>query len=245
VSSARIGIREVGRRIGGRFREGWRALPPDARRGWQLWTAGGAILLVALMAGLVFGVRAIFDAGGLAWEPDVLRWVGANGPFSFSYAVWFQTFGGDPTLIILTLTTAGILAWMRRPISALSVILAYVGMDLVVRVGWSMWARARPDIIHGGIASPSLHAFPSGHTGKTLAVYGLLIGMWIRSAPGWIEKLVALLLLGFLAAVVPLGRLTMGVHWPSDLLGGYTIGLAWLIVLTVGLRYERQAIADR
>jgi undecaprenyl-diphosphatase len=86
---------------------------------------------------------------------------------------------------------------------------------------------------------------PSGHTGKTLAVYGLRIGMWIRPAPGWIEKLVALRLLGFLAAVVPLGRLTMGVHWPSDLLGGYTIGLAWLIVLTVGLRYERQAIADR
>jgi undecaprenyl-diphosphatase len=175
----------------------------------------------------------------------VLRWVEGNGPFSFSYAVWFQTFGGDPTLIILTLSTAGILAWMRRPISALTVILAYVGMDLVVRVGWSMWARARPDIIHGGIAAPSLHAFPSGHTGKTLAVYGLLIGMWVRSAPGYLEKLVALLLLGFLAAAVPMGRLTMGVHWPSDLLGGYTIGLAWLIVLTLGLRYERQAIPER
>jgi undecaprenyl-diphosphatase len=46
-------------------------------------------------------------------------------------------------------------------------------------------------------------------------------------------------MLAAVAVVVPLGRLSMGVHWPSDIIAGWIIGLFWLIVLASGLRLER------
>jgi hypothetical protein len=42
--------------------------------------------------------------------------------------------------------------------------------DLVVRFGWMIWDRARPDLLYGGIARPSFRSFPSGHAAKTMSL---------------------------------------------------------------------------
>ncbi|MGH7129169.1 MAG: phosphatase PAP2 family protein [Planctomycetaceae bacterium] len=119
--------------------------------------------------------------------------------------------------------------------------LAYLVIDPIVRIGWLSWDRARPDVLYNGVASPGFHAFPSGHTGKTFAVYGLLIALWVKSATGWFEKIVAITLLAFIATVVPFGRMTMGVHWPSDVIAGWLLGAVWLVYLLLGLRFERRS----
>ncbi|MGH2313507.1 hypothetical protein ACRB7L_00330, partial [Staphylococcus aureus] len=80
-----------------------------------------------------------------------------DGPFAFSTAVWFQTFGSDPTLAILILATAGIAIWVGRPLTAIAIVLAFVGCDLITRLGWLSWDRARPDILYDGFASPGFH----------------------------------------------------------------------------------------
>jgi membrane-associated phospholipid phosphatase len=224
-----------------RFLAAWRTIPRHDRRRWMTTAAAGVVGMFALMAVLVAVGKALVAAGSLAWEADFLRRLAADGPFSFSTAVWFQTFGTDITLWILVLLTAGIAVWNDRPLTALSIVLAYIVVDLVVRLGWLLWDRARPDVLYGGVTAPAFHAFPSGHTGKTVAVYGILIWTWMRSAGGWPEKLCALALLGFIATVVPLGRMTMGVHWPSDIIGGWLLGAVWLGYLVHALRYERAA----
>jgi undecaprenyl-diphosphatase len=186
-------------------------------------------------------VKGLVASGELDWEAAYLRALETDGPFSFSTAVWFQTFGTDITLWILITLTAGIATWAGRPIAALSIVLAYVVLDPIVRLGWLSWDRARPQVLYDGFASPGFHAFPSGHTGKTFAVYGVLIYLWIRSAPGWIEKALAFLLLAFIALVVPFGRMSMGVHWPSDVIAGWLLGAIWLLFLIWAMRYEQTA----
>jgi membrane-associated phospholipid phosphatase len=221
------------------YRAGVALLDPHAYRKWKMTIGAGACVLAVLVVVLVRIGRAMEGAGGLRWEESFLQRLGERGPFTFSTAVWYQTFGTDITLVILVLLTAGIAVHMRKPISAWSIVLAYIAIDPAVRLGWLLWDRARPHVLYDGVAVPAFHSFPSGHTGKTLAVYGILTMIWIRSSRSFVERSCALLMLAAVAVVVPLGRLSMGVHWPSDIIAGWIIGLFWLIVLASGLRLER------
>lgn len=219
------------RNVARRFREGRDALPDARWRAWKRSVAIGAVGMFALMAVLRFAAERALDSGRLDWERPFIQWLGTSGPFGFSDAVFFQTFGSDITLVILVAATAGIAAWMRLPIISLSIILAALVPDLVVRFGWAIWSRARPDILYDGIASPGFHSFPSGHAAKTMAVYGFLVALWLGASRNAVEKAVACFALAFIAIAVPLGRMAMGVHWPSDVIAGLVIGLIWMMAL--------------
>jgi membrane-associated phospholipid phosphatase len=234
----RTAIGPVLRQLAQRFREGRAAIADTQWRAWQRTIALGAVAMFALMAGLRFAAGAALERGMLDWERDYLLRLGTS--LRFSAAVFLQTFGSDITLVILILLTAGIATWMRRPISALSIVLAALVPDLVVRFGWMIWSRVRPDILYDGIASPGFHSFPSGHAAKTVAIYGFLALLWIRASRSTVEKMFAVVMLAFIAAVVPLGRMAMGVHWPSDIIAGVVLGLAWVAVLGIGLVRERR-----
>ena len=240
---AGYGVVALARDLRARFSSAWHDIDAADRRRWLRAIGLGIVGMVLLMLGFVQVGKALVANGTLDWEAAYLRTLETDGPFSFSTAVWFQTFGTDITLWILIFLTAGIAAWAGRPMAALSIILAYVVLDPIVRLGWLSWHRARPDVLYDGFASPGFHSFPSGHTGKTFAVYGVLFYLWIRSAPGWIEKALAFLLLAFIALVVPFGRMSMGVHWPSDVIAGWLLGAIWLIFLIWALRYERRTPA--
>ena len=223
-----------------RWREGWRATPVAARRAYLRALAAGTAGLFVLMVLLMKLAQAQLAKGALDWERPFLERMEADPPFSFSTALWVQTFGTDITLWILIFTTAGMFIWARRPLRALSMVLAYVGLDLIVRVGWGMWDRVRPDIIAEGFARPAFASFPSGHTGKTLVVYGVLCYLWANASRNVVEKVVAMMFPFLLTAVVGYGRMGMGVHWPSDVMAGAALGTFWLLVFCVALRLEGQ-----
>jgi membrane-associated phospholipid phosphatase len=195
---------------------------------------------VALTTGLVFGMIAVMKrlvaTGALAWEPEwELRTIERSG-LTVSDGIWFQTLGTDITLWFVIFTFAGISAWNRRPLWALSVILAFLGVDLLVRLAWASWPRPRPDLVLGGAVAPGFASFPSGHTGKTLAVYGFLAYLWWSASRSWIERTLAVLIVAAFVVVTAGGRMLLGAHWPSDLVGGATLGAFWLAVLIVALR---------
>jgi undecaprenyl-diphosphatase len=222
-----------------RWREGWHATPAEARRTWLRTVAVGTVGLLMLMVLLMKLAQAQLANGSLDWERPFLENMEVNPPFSFSTALWVQTFGTDITLWVLILTTGGMFVWGRRPLRAFSLVLAYVGLDLIVRLGWGMWDRVRPDIIAEGFARPHFASFPSGHTGKTLVVYGVLCYLWASASRNVVEKAFAMLFPFFLTALVGYGRMGMGVHWPSDVMGGATLGTFWLLVLIVALRKDQ------
>jgi undecaprenyl-diphosphatase len=216
-----------------------RACIGEARwRAWLRTVAVGLLGMAGLMVLLVAAGRHLLHSGALDWETRFLLWLGEHGPFAFHSAVFFQTFSTDITLVILLAATAGLAAWLRRPITSLSILSAAIVPDLAGRLGWLLWDRARPTVLHDGIASPGFNAFPSGHTSKAIAVYGFLAFIWIRASRCLPERVAALLILAFIATAVPAGRMTMGVHWPSDVIAGWIVGLAWLALLARGLRYE-------
>ena len=232
---------ELAHVVAGHFERGWSALPLQARKAWaRTMLVGTAATFAALFALVLYGKSRIGLEGRFGWEVDLLRWIETHSPIGFSGAVWFQTFGTDITLVLIVLTAASIAMWQEKPLLGLTILLSMVLMDAAVRIGWLSWARIRPDIIADGIARPSEHSFPSGHTAKTLAVYGLLIAQWFRASHHVLEKTLAVLIALVIAVGTPYGRVRMGVHWPTDVIGGWLIGGVWLFFMLQAL-----ALADR
>lgn len=228
----------LARKLKQRVDADWAALPDAARRGWARHTLAGALAVVAVLyTGIGILRYTIVPGRPFAWEVSALQ-VFEAGPIGFSTAVWLQTLGTDFMLLSVVLTTTGLAIWNRRPLLAISIVLTILFMDAIVRVGWFSLARERPDVIAKGLASPGFHSFPSGHTAKTFALYGLLAAQWFRASRSLVERVLIVLLLLGIVMVVPFGRMRMGVHWPTDIMGGYAIAAVWLIFTLFALRHE-------
>jgi undecaprenyl-diphosphatase len=230
-------IVELAHTVVGHFERGWRALPTSVVRSWARTILTGIVITFAtLFTLIVYGKFRLGHAGEFEWEIELLRQIELHSPIGFSGAVWFQTWGTDITLIIVVLTATSVAMWRERPLLGLTILLSMVVMDAAVRIGWMSWERLRPDIIAEGVARPSEHSFPSGHTAKSLAVYGLLIAEWFRASRNLIEKTIAVIVLLMIAIGTPFGRVRMGVHWPTDVIGGWIIASVWLAFLLAGLK---------
>lgn len=82
-------------------------------------------------------------------------------------------------------------------------------------------------------------SFPSGHTAYVTAVLGLAAIVLAEHRRWWLAA-------GALLVIAAMGpsRIVLGVHWLSDVLAGYAIGLAWLVlVVTLGLPRARTETA--
>lgn len=73
-------------------------------------------------------------------------------------------------------------------------------------------------------------SFPSGHAFAALVVYGFLIHIVWKVAKGETPRLIVSLLSALLILLIGVSRVFLNVHWFTDVLGGYSAGLAWLLL---------------
>jgi membrane-associated phospholipid phosphatase len=222
--------------------EGWDAIDDRHQRRWFAIMLLGLVALLAITCALVFAARTLDERGLLAWERPFLEWFARTSPVPFSWAIWLESPGNAIILWPLVLASAGIAAWRRRPLVALTLVAGFALLDAAVVLGWTIWERPRPDFIADGAASPSdsFSAFPSGHVSQTIVAYGLLVLLWIEQTRSKEERAFAWTVLALLAAIVGVGRMRLGAHWPSDVIAGAVVGSFWLFFLGRALRRGEQ-----
>jgi len=144
---------------------------------------------------------------------------------------------GDGALIVFI--TLAVLAWLlwRRSWRAAAYWTAAVGFGQLAATGLKLVLQ-RPRPVAFGYDGLSAYAFPSGHATMSMVAYGFLAVLVARGlAPPrrWLPYALAALLIGAIA----LSRLYLGAHWLSDVLGGLSLGLAWVCLLSIA--YTRHA----
>jgi undecaprenyl-diphosphatase len=134
---------------------------------------------------------------------------------------------GEPTVLISAgFFVAGWLLWRKqRSIAATLLLIILIGRGLTeVQKYWV--ARARPDIEpHLVIVKTS--SFPSGHASSAMIFY-LTLALALAAQTRW--NRVAAGGAVILALLVGLSRVMLGVHWPSDVVGGWSFGMLWVLL---------------
>jgi undecaprenyl-diphosphatase len=138
--------------------------------------------------------------------------------------------GGATWLIFLTAAAAGGLALMRQARSALLLLVAVAGGQLLSHATKSFFVRPRPDLVsHEAYVHTA--SFPSGHSMMAAVTYLTLAVMLARATRSRRLKAYYVGLAALLTVAVGVSRVYLGVHWPSDVLAGWMIGAAWALLL--------------
>jgi len=185
------------------------------------WLASALLLGAALLLGLFVGGRAVTTTDALLATP-VLLTTDASSPMLIAFMQGVSWFGGGVPRWALVLLLA-VLLWRsagRRP--ALMLAGTAVAANLASSLLKNIFDRPRPDLIPH-LDHVSSWSYPSGHATSVTAIalaFALLAPPWRRAAAGCAA--VAILL-------TALSRVMLGVHWPSDVLGGAMLGAAFAL----------------
>lgn len=152
------------------------------------------------------------------------------GPYWLPSAVRDVTaLGSSTVLTMVVIVTASFLALRRRFRSALLVLAATTLGALAVTFVKALIARARPDLVHQLMEEAS-HSFPSGHAANSAIVYLTLATLLFPVVRGWRMRGFVLATAMLLVGLIGISRVYLGVHWPSDVLAGWSFGSCWALL---------------
>lgn len=133
--------------------------------------------------------------------------------------------------IIITVVTILSLFIFRNKKINICIILNLLGIFILNNVLIkNIIARGRPSGIN--IIEENGYSFPSGHTAISTVVYGYLIYLIYNYVSNKKLKYVLISILSIIILVVGLTRIYLGVHYTSDVLGGYLLGISYLLMFT-------------
>lgn len=121
------------------------------------------------------------------------------------------------------------LAW-RQELRRATLLLISVGGGGLLSDGLKLiFQRPRPDFPDVFVKATG-YSFPSGHAMLSLIFFGFLAYLLLKSIHNWKQKTAAGLGLILIPFAVGISRLILGVHFPTDVLGGWAAGAGWLAV---------------
>jgi undecaprenyl-diphosphatase len=141
----------------------------------------------------------------------------------------FTALGSTGVLTVLVLAVAGFLAMTRKGHAALLVLLSVAGGVLVSQTMKWAYARPRPDLVPHS-AEVFTASFPSGHSMMSAVVYLTLGALLARTQQDRSVKAYVLAVAVTLTVLVGASRVYLGVHWPTDVLAGWTLGGLWALI---------------
>jgi membrane-associated phospholipid phosphatase len=206
--------------------------------------SGWSMLRFAVVTGGALGVAALAASvvrhGSPVWRADeaVHAWVLAHRGVVDEWCARLVTWGGATTVALPALVLAGAVAGPGRRdvrtrlgagmlLGASGALGVWLGLVINGSIG-----RGRPPAADWWTSAGG-PAFPSGHTTTATIVAGL--GAWALMARADAPRARVLLWSGAAACAGLVGwsRFWLGVHWPSDVVGGWLLGAAWVALVAI------------
>ena len=134
--------------------------------------------------------------------------------------------GSNIVLGIITFAVAGYLFLVHKPSVAWSMLIAVLGGGALNNLLKVAFARPRPDFSIRAVRVFTT-SFPSGHATLSAITYLTIGALLARTYPSLTMSLYFMSLAIFLTVLIGLSRIYLGVHYPTDIFGGWCIGAAW------------------
>ena len=153
--------------------------------------------------------------------------------------------GGGTVLTILIVNISLFLLLKKKYFAFFFVIVASLGGFFVDISLKSLFARERPDImLHLTLVTSK--SFPSGHSMMSAAIYPTLAAIIARIQGNFKIRIFVISASVVLMILIGFSRVYLGVHYPSDVIGGWTAGLTWATICWfAALYFERKNLLER
>jgi undecaprenyl-diphosphatase len=211
----------------------FRGLRSLGTHGRSFYTAVGIFLVVGVLVAIAgtigFAALAEVVREGYTQHFDtaVLRWLGAHHTPTLTTIMTEVTPLGTGVVVLTVVGITTAFLWhTEHKHSARMLLAATAGNILLNNVLKLFFDRARPSVFEWETHAAS-SSFPSGHAMSATVVYGTVAYLLARLQKHRWARAITLLLAVIMVALICLTRLYLGVHYPSDVLGGIIVGLAW------------------
>ncbi len=185
---------------------------------------GAVSIALLLLVGLVVAGQP------LAWDRAILLGLRAwHGPDWLPDAARDVTALGSGTVLTpVVLAVVGLLLVQRHQLTALALAGAALSGSWAVALLKTHVGRARPTIVeHWAVVHNN--SFPSGHAASSAVIYLTLAALASQVTPGRAVRAYLIGVAILLTGAIGVSRVYLGVHWPSDVLAGWSFGTLWAI----------------
>jgi undecaprenyl-diphosphatase len=217
------------------------------RSSWN-WAESRVLLAIFLIAGTAFGIIQLADeiSEGETRGFDTAILLAFRNPADHADPIgpwWLEVMMKDITSLgsttVLTLITSAAIIYLlieRKYAAALFVLVAIGGGSLLSTLLKLGFERPRPDLV-AHAAEVYTASFPSGHALMSTVAYLTLGALLARLQKQRRIKLYFLVVAVLLSALIGVSRIYLGVHWPTDVLAGWSVGAAWALACWLVARW--------
>lgn len=201
----------------------------------------GVLVVVGATAGLIllFGKIAedVFANESRAFDTTIIKAMRQAGDLATPIGPsWLEnafrditSLGGTTVIVLVTVIATAYLITAGRTrlglLTGASVALG-AGVEKLMKIGFD---RARPDVVPHLVVVHSL-SFPSGHAMLSAMTYLTLGALLAEAQTNWRLRIYVLATSVCLTLLIGISRVYLGVHWPTDVLAGWTAGAAWALL---------------
>ena len=192
------------------------------------------IFILAGAALAIAGTWAFAELAGhvrsgstMTFDDAVLRWLGAHRVPTLDGVMLDITALGTSSVVTMVVGVAALFLWLNKhKHSAILLLVATFGGVILNNLLKFGFGRPRPDVVPW-VVHATFYSFPSGHAMSATIVYSTVAYLAARLQRTYAARLSIMLVAALVIFLVCFSRLYLGVHYPSDVIAGIIIGLAW------------------
>jgi undecaprenyl-diphosphatase len=207
-----------------------------------LGVAGLALILVC-GAGFAALADEVMEGDTQKMDEAVLLWMNSYESTRLTSLALDVTALGAGTLVFLVAIVASVFLWVsRHRYSALLLWVSILGSWLINASLKLFFERPRPSLFPWRVPHAGLSSFPSGHSMGAMVCYATLAYLIARLVQSRFLRHFTFFVAAVMIVAIGLSRMYLGVHYPTDVLAGFAMGLTWAAfcaLMIEALRYFR------
>ncbi len=202
----------------------------------------GVFLLLGLgiaFAGVfmfAFLAEAVMEGATRRFDESIMLWVNARSTPELNIVALEVTTLADAAVVWMTVLVSSAFLWVtRNRYWVLLLWIAVLGGNLLSSTLKMTFDRPRPELFEWITPYAGLSSFPSGHSTTAMVFYTTLAYLISRLESTRRLRIATYLIAGTIIILIGISRVYLGVHYPSDVIAGFLIGLVWAAVCALGL----------
>jgi len=201
-------------------------------------------LLIMFLSFIVFFITAFcvvnIDAVAV-FDLSVVKSVNTfSSKHPLDMPVFITDLGDRYGMVYPVIFALGTFIYFNRFKEPLLLIMATESAHIITKITKNLFHIPRPPA-ELNLVDPHGFSFPSGHSMVSMVFYGLLVYFCFKYIKNVWIKMSSIFILVLLVILIGLSRIYLGVHYPSDVIGGFSLGLFWISMWIILFKlYEKR-----